>query len=79
MIIDSDSIIKVELGDEETIAEGQITLDPSKKRQSKIPKYSRYVYPGPLGREIIRFMEWRGRLSYQSSKVRKEKAGIVTK
>jgi len=63
MIIDSDGSIKVELGDEETIAEGQITLDPSKKRQSKIPKYSRYVYPGPLGREIIPLMERRGKLS----------------
>jgi N-carbamoylputrescine amidase len=75
MIIDSDGTIKVELGDEETIAEGQITLDPSKKRQSEIPKYSRYIYPGPPGREIIRLIEWRGRLSYQSSKIRKAKAG----
>jgi len=76
MILDSDGIIRVELGDEERIAEGQISLAPSKKRQSKVPKYSRYIYPGPFGREIIRLMEWRGRLSYQSSKVRKEKAGV---
>lgn len=74
MIIDSDGSIKVILGEEERIAEGVITLDPSVKKDTKVPKYSRYIYPGPAGREIIRFMEWRGRLSYLLNKERKLKA-----
>lgn len=76
MIIDSDGSIRVALGEEEKIAGGLITLDTSRKRDSKIPKHSRYIYPGPIGREIIRFMEWKGRRSYKSSSIRKEKAKV---
>lgn len=77
MIIDSDGSVKVELGGQERIAEGEIPLEPSLKRSLQIPKYSRYIYPGPAGREIIRFMEWRGRLSYRSNKIRREKAATL--
>jgi predicted amidohydrolase len=39
-----------------------------------IPKHSRYIYPGPIGREIIRLMEWQGKLSYTLNKERKKMA-----
>lgn len=74
IIIDSDGTVKVELGEEETVAAAEITLDPALKRNSIVPGYSRYIYPGPPGREILRLMEWHGRLSYKTSRIRKEKA-----
>jgi len=74
VIIDSNGTAISEMGDEESIAVGKILLDPSLKKLSAIPKYSRYIYPGPAGREIIRLMEWRGSLSYRLSKLRKQKA-----
>lgn len=74
VIIDSDGKVRSELGEKESIGIAGITLNPSVKRTHRIPKYSRYIYPGPIGREIIRIMEWRGSLSYRSSKLRKVKA-----
>jgi hypothetical protein len=62
------------LGDEEAVLVGSVTLDPALKRQTHPYKYSRYIYPGSLGREIVRLMEWRGGLSYTFSKLRKQKA-----
>jgi hypothetical protein len=53
---------------------GTVTLDPSLKKQTRPPKYSRYIYPGSPGREIIRLMEFRGSLSYNFSALRKQKA-----
>jgi hypothetical protein len=52
------------------------TLDPTLKKQTQPPKYSRYIYPGSPGREILRLMEWRGSLSYTFSRLRKEKAAL---
>lgn len=71
IIIDSDGEVKAELGDDEKVAAAEITLNTSLKRNSKIPEYSRYIYPGPAGREILRLMEWRGRLSYNTNRIRK--------
>jgi N-carbamoylputrescine amidase len=73
-IIDADGAIKQQLGNEENIAIETVVLDGSLKRKSKVPKYSRYVYPGPFGREITRLMEWQGRRSYTKSSLRKLKA-----
>lgn len=60
--------------DEEAVLVGTVTLDPALKKQTHPPKYSRYIYPGSPGREIIRLMEWRGSLSHAFSKLRKAKA-----
>jgi N-carbamoylputrescine amidase len=73
-IIDADGTIKQQLDDKEDIAIATVELDGSLKRNSTVPKYSRYVYPGPLGREIIRIMEWSGGRSYNKSTLRKQKA-----
>jgi N-carbamoylputrescine amidase len=73
-LLDSDGILRGQLGDEETVLVETVTLDPALKKQTCPPRYSRYIYPGSPGREIIRLMEWRGSLSYTFSKLRKAKA-----
>ena len=74
LILDADGNMRGELGDEEAVLVGVVTLDPTLKRQGRPPKYSRYIYPGSAGREIIRLMEWRGQMSYAFSQTRKSKA-----
>jgi hypothetical protein len=73
-LLDADGTLRGELGDEETVLVGTVTLDPALKKQTRPPRYSRYIYPGSPGREIIRLMEWRGSLSYTFSKLRRAKA-----
>jgi N-carbamoylputrescine amidase len=74
LLLDADGSLRGELGDEEAVLVGTVTIDPALKKQTRPPKYSRYIYPGSAGREIIRLMEWRGGLSYTFSKLRKTKA-----
>lgn len=74
LLLDADTSLRGELSNEEAVLVGTVTLDPALKKQTRPPKYSRYIYPGSAGREIIRLMEWRGNLSYTFSKVRKAKA-----
>jgi N-carbamoylputrescine amidase len=76
ILLNADRTVRGELGDEEAILVGSVTLDPASKKQTQPPKYSRYIYPGSPGREILRLMEWRGSLSYSFSKLRKEKATL---
>ena len=74
VLLDADGTLRGELGDEEAVLVGPVTLDPALKKQTHPPKYSRYIYPVSAGREIIRVMEWRGSLSYALSKLRRAKA-----
>jgi N-carbamoylputrescine amidase len=74
LLLDADGTVRGELGDEEAVLIGSVTLNESLKKQTRPPKYSRYIYPGSAGREIIRLMEWRGSLSYSFSRLRKTKA-----
>jgi N-carbamoylputrescine amidase len=76
-LLDADGTVRGELCDEEAVLVGTVTLDPALKKQTRPPKYSRYIYPGSPGREIIRLMEFRGRLSYNFSALRKQKAAVV--
>jgi hypothetical protein len=73
-LLAADGTLRGELGDEEAVLIGTVTLDPALKKQTRPPKYSRYIYPGSPGREIIRLIEWRGSLLYTFNKVRKAKA-----
>lgn len=74
LLLDANGTRRGELGDEEAVLVGTVTLDPALRKQTRPPKYSRYIYPGSPGREIIRLMEWRGSLSYTFSRLRKQKA-----
>jgi len=76
-LLDADGTLAAQLGDEEAVLVGSVTLDPALKKQTRPAKYSRYIYPGSPGREIIRLMEWRGSLSYHFSSLRKQKASTV--
>jgi len=73
-LLDADSTLRGELGDQEAVLVGTVTLDPALKKQTRPSKYSRYIYPGSPGREIIRLMEFRGSIAYTFSSLRKQKA-----
>ncbi len=77
-IVDSDGTVKAILGDEEGVIVVNVNIDPARKRQSVIPRYGRYVYPGPPQRAIIRLIESMGRISYRLSSKRKSKASAVS-
>ena len=70
-IIAADGGLKAELDGSEGIAISEVTLDASMKKCNQMPKYSRYLYPGPAGREITRLMETMGKISYHLNKNRK--------
>jgi predicted amidohydrolase len=78
ILLDADRTLRGELGDEEAVLVGTVTLAPGLNKQAQPPKYSRYIYPGSPGREILRLMEWRGSLSYTFSKLRKNKAALYS-
>jgi N-carbamoylputrescine amidase len=76
-VIDSDGLVRSELGCEEGVALAEVCLESQRKKTTRPPKYSRYVYPGPPGRELIRYIEAIGTLNYALSGVRKRKAAAV--
>lgn len=63
-VICADGTIAAELDAEEGIALAEVQLNPAAKKQGVVPKYSRYLYPGPAGREITRVLECFGKISY---------------
>jgi len=74
IILDANGTPVVELGNVECVGVGQVTLITDLPIRKPIPKHSRYIYPGPIGREIIRLMELQGKLSYTLNKERKKMA-----
>ena len=64
-IIRADGSVASELDDAEGIALSEVLLNPAAKKQGVVPKYSRYLYPGPAGREITRVLELFGKISYR--------------
>jgi len=73
-IIDADGSLIIELGHTESVGVGQVTLKSELSTKKPIPKHSRYIYTGSIGREIIRLIEWQGKLSYTFNRVRKQRA-----
>ena len=74
LIVDADGKRTVQMGLEEGLGFGTIHLDPIQKKTCLPPKYSRYVYPGPAGREVLRVIEWSGAWSYRMSRERRQAA-----
>ncbi|MBI5953295.1 MAG: carbon-nitrogen hydrolase family protein [Chloroflexi bacterium] len=74
IILDFDQTVRGKLGDEEAVLIGTVTLNPESKRRTTPAKYSRYIYPGQPGREIIRLMEWQGSLRYTFNGLRRARA-----
>jgi N-carbamoylputrescine amidase len=79
VIIDADGTGLAELDDNEATGYGLVHLNPDLKKTGTIPKYSRYIYPGPSGREIIRLMEFQGCLNYTFNRLRIRKARTLSK
>ena len=77
LILDADGSLLASLGEYEQVATGQVCLDPDLKKQTPPQKYSRYIYPGPAGREVLRLLEAFGGLSYAFSGLRKRKAAAA--
>jgi N-carbamoylputrescine amidase len=77
-IADSDGAIKAQLGGEEGAIVAEVMLDPSRKIHTKPPQYSRWIYPGPAGREILGVVEWMGRRWYARNAQRKSKARAIS-
>jgi N-carbamoylputrescine amidase len=73
-IIDSGGTLKAQLDACEGLAVAEVTLDPALKRHTAPPQYRRYIYPGPLGREVLSVIEAVGHLSYTLNATRKQKA-----
>jgi N-carbamoylputrescine amidase len=59
---------------EEGLAVAEVSLAQT-KRAEPFAKYSRYIYPGSVGREYIRFVECLARRAYKQSAIRALKAG----
>ncbi len=77
-IAGADGTIEAQLGDEEGIIVAEVTLDPSQKMHAKLPQYSRWIYPGPAGREVLGVVEWMGRRWYARSAERRKKALAIS-
>jgi N-carbamoylputrescine amidase len=73
-IIAADGSVRAQLGTDEGLAVAEVTLDPCMKRHTRPTHYGRYIYPGPIGREALRVVEFSGRLSYRLSAQRRRKA-----
>ena len=76
-IIDADGTCISELDEKEALGYGTVNLNPALKRNGTIPKYSRYLYPGPAGREIIRLVEFKGLINYTFDIRRKRKVRSI--
>lgn len=74
VIIDSDGRRLVKLNAAEGLALADVKLVESRKKHDVPARYGRYIYPGSIGREYIRFAEWLGRRSYAKSAARRQKA-----
>ncbi len=77
LILDADGTTCRQMGEEEGLAVAEVHLDPACKKQWDPLKYSRYIYPGPVGRELLRLIEWNGSRQYQQSSVRKQVAAHI--
>jgi hypothetical protein len=57
-IVDSDGTLRACLDRDEGIAVGDVVLDPARRTRSAPAAHSRWIYPGPPGREVLRLVEW---------------------
>jgi N-carbamoylputrescine amidase len=77
-VVDSDGTVKRQLRDEEDVIVEDVMLDPSRKT-SELPRcYGRWALEGPRARDIFRFIEAFGRLSYFLSIDRRKRARQVS-
>jgi len=73
-IADSDGTVVAHLGAEEGVTVGEVHLDPARKTHLAPRAYSRWIYPGPPGRELLRLIEWREGRRYRGAVQRRREA-----
>ena len=57
-IADSDGTVVAHLDDTAGMVSAIVHLDPARKTHAAPRAYSRWIYPGPPGREALRLIEW---------------------
>jgi N-carbamoylputrescine amidase len=73
-IADSDGTVRAHLDREEGLAIADVCLDPGRRTRTAPPAFSRWIYPGPRGREVLRAIEWWEGRRYRRSRHRRRQA-----
>lgn len=73
-IADSDGKVLAQLGSEEGVIVEEVTLEKSRKKKTEFQGSGKWAWEGPWQRNLPVIVEYIGKLSYDFSKVRKEKA-----
>ena len=73
-VADSNGRVVAHLDTEEGVALGEVTLDPSRRTGVPPRAYSRWIYPGPPGRELLRVIEWWAARGYRRDPTRRRLA-----
>jgi N-carbamoylputrescine amidase len=76
-IADSDGVVLSRLGAEEDVALADVVLDPARRTRAAPVAHSRWIYPGPPGRELLRLIEWWEGRRYARSGERRSRALAV--
>jgi N-carbamoylputrescine amidase len=77
-IADSDGAVVARGGTDEGVAIADVCLDPARKTHRAPRAYSRWIYPGPRGREVLRLLEWWEGRRYRRSTRRRELAASIS-
>jgi N-carbamoylputrescine amidase len=80
-IADGDGTIIAELGDEEAVIVGDVTLDPARKIHAlgkEHLRYGRWIAPVPLEFKLYRLVEAMGARSYRTNPRRRTKALLLS-
>lgn len=73
-IADSDGTVVAHLDDRAGMVSALIHLDPARKTHAAPRAYSRWIYPGPPGREALRLIEWWEGRRYRGAGERRREA-----
>jgi len=77
-IVDSDGTLKAQLGNDEGVIVGEVTLDPTRKKNVKPPRYGRWAMKTPWAMNQFRLIEAMGRTWYGFSGERKRRAREIS-
>lgn len=77
-IVDSDGMIQAQAEDQEGAITANVQLDSTKKKSIMPCAYGRYIYPGPIGRELFAAVENIGHIWYSLSRERRTTAQAVS-
>lgn len=73
-IADSNGVVLTQLENQEGVVIEEVALDPARKKKAEFKGYGKWAWEGPWQRNLPVIIEFFGKLSYDFSKVRKDKA-----